>query len=243
VSHVLTPRARLILDAGERPAEIEGLWSLFDVLMCACGGHAGNAESMDRVAAFCARSTVQLGAHPSYPDPEGFGRRSPLATVDASAVSARVTEVVPLVEDAVASQCQALIDIARRRRVSVVAVKPHGALYHDADAHPAIAQALLRGATRVLGRGVTVVGPPSGHLRDQGIRERLVYAREGFADRRQRADGSLVPRSEPDALIVEPAAAAAQAAQLASNVEMICIHSDTPGALEIARAVREVVRA
>src|SRR5512139_2280477 len=67
----------LNLDAGELDSETEALWSQFDVLACACGGHAGDVVSMARVAAFCARSDhVQLGAHPSYPDREGFGRRS-----------------------------------------------------------------------------------------------------------------------------------------------------------------------
>lgn len=233
----------LTLDAGERPGEIDGLWSMFDILMCACGGHAGDAASMDRVAAFCARSTVKLGAHPSYPDRDGFGRRSPLHGVSAPAMAARVREVAALVEGAVTAQCRALADMARRRRVAIVAMKPHGALYHDANVHGAIAQALLLGAISALGRGITIVGPPAGELRDEALRQRLLYAREGFADRRTLPDGGLVPRSEPDALITDPADAAAQAAALASSVDTICIHSDTPGALAIAQAVRGAVRA
>jgi len=233
----------LNLDAGERPNEIDGLWSLFDILMCACGGHAGDAASMDRVAAFCARSTVKLGAHPSYPDREGFGRRSPLQGVPAEAMDARVREVATLVEASTAAQCRALAEIARRRRVAVVAMKPHGALYHDANVHGAIAQALLHGAVAALGRGITIAGPPAGELRDEAERQRLLYAREGFADRRMRPDGSLVSRSEPGALIVDPAEAAAQAVALASSVDTVCIHGDTPGALAIAQAVRGVVRA
>ena len=230
----------LNLDAGERSEETEGLWSLCDLLNCACGGHAGDETTMDRVARFCARSTVRLGAHPSYPDRAGFGRRSPVATTDAS--PARVREVAALVEMAVSEQCRALADGARRRGVAVVAVKPHGALYHDAAAHVPIARAVLVGAVDALGRGITVIRPPTGALRDEATRMGLMYAREGFADRRMRADGTLVPRTEPDALIVDPAEAAAQAAALVSSVDTICLHGDTPGALAVARAVREAMR-
>lgn len=232
----------LNLDAGERDDETEGLWALFDLLNCACGGHAGDVESMGRVAAFCARSSVKLGAHPSYPDRPGFGRRSPLPAEGAATDAARERHVAAIVEQAVAEQCRALADVARQRRVAVVALKPHGALYHDAAARPAIAEAFLRGAIDALGRGVTVIGPPRGALRDEATRLRLIYAREGFADRRLRDDGSLVPRGDDDALIVEPGEAAAHALALVPSVDTICVHADTPGAADIARAVREAVR-
>jgi UPF0271 protein len=232
----------LNLDAGERRDESEGLWTSFDLLNCACGGHAGDTWSMERVAVFCARTAVKLGAHPSYPDPEGFGRRSPLEATPAPDAT-RLSEIAALVEHAVREQCRTLADIARRRGVAVVAVKPHGALYHDAASRPEIAGAVLDGAVDALGRGVTVIGPPSGALRDEAAKRRLLYAREGFADRRTREDGSLVPRTEPDALIVDPHEAAAQATRLAPTLDTICIHGDTPGALAIARAVREALRA
>lgn len=229
----------LNLDAGERDDETEGLWALCDLLNCACGGHAGDARTMDRVTAFCARSGVRLGAHPSYPDRAGFGRRSPLArgALGPDAVS----DLAALVERAVAEQCRALAQVARLRRVAVVAVKPHGALYHDAAERPPIAAAFLRGAIEALGRGATVIGPATGALRDEAARQRLLYAREGFADRRMRPDGTLVPRSEHDAVIVDPVEAAAQAVALVPTVDTICIHGDTPGGLDIARAVRGVV--
>jgi UPF0271 protein len=91
-----------------------------------------------------------------------------------------------------------------------------------------------------LGRNVTVIGPPRGPLRDAAAALNLAYAREGFADRGRRPDGSLVPRGQPDALITDPAAAAALARALAATAEVdtICIHADTPAALAIARAVR-----
>jgi UPF0271 protein len=219
----------LNLDAGERDDESPELWSVFDVLAIACGGHTGDHASMTRVVAFCAgHRACSAGAHPSYPDREGFGRRT--IAIELAALEASVAE-----------QCTALAAIARDHGIAVTWVKPHGALYHDAAAHEPIARAVLRGAVAALGTLVGVIGPPAGRLRDQARVLGLRYAREGFADRRLRPDGTLVPRSEPDALILDPAAAAAQARTLADQVDTICVHADTPGALAIARAVREAV--
>jgi UPF0271 protein len=215
----------LELDAGERDDESEELWAFFDVLNVACGGHAGDEASMTRIAAFCAsRARPRVGAHPSYPDREGFGRRTIAIGVDALAQT-------------IEQQCSALATIAG----DVLWMKPHGALYHDAAVQPQLASAVIRGATRALGKGFTVIGPPAGALHDAAAAAGLPYLREGFADRRMRADGSLVPRSEPDALITEPVRAAAQARVLADAVDAMCVHGDTPGALAIARAVREAL--
>lgn len=218
----------LNLDAGELATETEALWSLADVLSCACGGHAGDAASMSRVAAFCAQGSSRLGAHPSYPDRAHFGRRS-------------VPFVASELAELVGGQCRALAEIAAAHGIRVVMVKPHGALYHDAGRDPAIAHAVVRGA-EVLG-DVTIIGPAGGALAAAAATEGVRYAREGFADRRTRADGSLVPRTEPDALIVDPAEAAAQARRLIGSVDTICVHADTPNAIDIARAVREVIDA
>ena len=212
----------LNLDAGELPSETEELWSVFDLLACACGGHAGDDASMARVAAFCARTGVRLGAHPSYPDRAGFGRRT--ITIDVAAL-----------RDAIAAQCSALARIAGAAGIAVSAVKPHGALYHDAARDAAIAAAVLDASA-----GVTVIGPPRGALRELANERGVPYLREGFADRATRADGSLVPRGEPGASITDPAAAARQARAL-RDVDTICVHADTPGALAIARAVREAI--
>jgi len=226
----VTPSPLLNLDAGEREDESEELWSLFDLLAVACGGHAGDEGTMDRVVGFCARAGIAVGAHPSYPDREGFGRRSMAPTIAPDAIA-----------DAIRAQCAALEEVAQRHGVTVRAVKPHGALYHDAAGDQTIADAVLRGALDVFGRDVTVIGPPRGELRALAEGDGLRYAREGFADRRMRADGSLVPRGEPDALITDPRAAAAQARAL-KDVEAICVHADTPNAIAIARAVREALR-
>jgi 5-oxoprolinase (ATP-hydrolysing) subunit A len=234
----------LNLDAGELETETEDLWSLFDLLACACGGQAGDDASMTKIAAYVARSNhahrVRLGAHPSYPDRASFGRRSIAIEPDALA-------------EVVEGQCRALATVARGQGLTVRYAKPHGALYHDAARDPVIASAFLRGVIAALGddaptrigpaRGdtLTIIGPPYGALFDAAMQHGLAYLREGFADRRMRADASLVPRTEPDALVTDPAEAAQQALRLAPQVDTICVHADTPNAIEIARAVREAL--
>ncbi len=234
----------LNLDAGELPDETEELWALFDLLNIACGGHAGDASSMARVIAFCAAASAgparsppllppsahprtRPGAHPSYPDRAGFGRRALHTPAPALAAS-------------IAEQCAALDAIARAHGLAIEHIKPHGALYHDAAASAPLAHALLDGASQALGRPFTVIGPPRGALLEAATARGLAYLREGFADRARRPDGSLVPRSQPGALVTDPAAAAAQALALAASgdIDTLCVHADTPGSLAIARAVR-----
>jgi UPF0271 protein len=226
---IYTEGVQLNLDAGELEDETEELWALFDVLNIACGGHAGDAASMARVIAFCAgRDRPRAGAHPSYPDRDGFGRRS--IAIAADALEASVTD-----------QCAALAAIARTQGLAIGSLKPHGALYHDAAARAELAEAVVCGATRALGNAIVVIGPPQGALREVAAHAGLRYAREGFADRRTRDDGSLVPRGEPGALVTDPDEAAERARRLV-DVDTICIHADTPGALAIAHAVREALQ-
>src|SRR3954469_15213260 len=110
----------LNLDAGEHEDEPEALWALADILAVACGGHAGDVDSMRRLAAFCASGRPGLGAHPSYPDREGFGRRT--VTIDPRTLAGEIE-----------SQCASLAMEARDMAAVVRWVKPHGALYHDAS--------------------------------------------------------------------------------------------------------------
>jgi len=215
----------LNIDAGELPDEPEELYGLAHVVNVACGGHAGDAASMQRVVALCAKSHTAVGAHPSYPDREAFGRRAMSMSPDALLAS-------------VAEQCDAL----RRVTKDVAYVKLHGALYHAANADAAVARAALGGARRALGR-VTVIGPASGAIADVARELGLPYAREGFADRGVREDGSLVPRGEPGAMIDDPERAAARAREIVASgaVDTICVHGDGPSALAIARAVRSAL--
>jgi UPF0271 protein len=226
----VTARIWLNVDLGELPGEPEALYRLAHGANVACGGHAGDEGSMRRAVAMCGRWGTALGAHPSYPDVEGFGRRRMAMT--AAALRASVKE-----------QCLRLARVARElrgERRPIEHVKPHGALYHDANADPAMAEAVVGGAIDALGSNVTLVGPPKGALADAAARASLAYAREAFADRATRPDGSLVPRTEPGAVLVDPLAAAARARTLATSgaFETLCVHGDTPGAVDIAEAVR-----
>ena len=140
----------------------------------------------------------------------------------------------------VETQCAELARIAEERGARVVAVKPHGALYHDVAADPRMAAMVVEAAHEALGPDITVVGSPVGAFAEAAAFDRLAYVREGFADRAYDAQGGLVARGTPGALIEDPAAAARQAVALAErgDVETICVHGDTPDAVAIARAVR-----
>ena len=224
-------RPWLNVDAGELPDEPDELYALADVVNVACGGHAGDEASMRRVLAFCMQSTTRAGAHPSYPDRAGFGRKPVALSADALRAS-------------VAEQCGALASAARTLGdVPIRHAKLHGALYHAANADLEAARASLRGVVEALGSEITVIGPPRGATLEAARELGLGYAREGFADRATRADGSLVPRGERGAMIDDPLRAAARATALAlgGEVDTICVHGDGPNALAVARAVREAL--
>jgi UPF0271 protein len=212
-------------DLGEGPGE-EALYALVTSANIACGGHAGTIDAMNAALDLCAAHGVAAGAHPSYPDRDGFGRRPQAIAV---ADLART----------VALQVDLLSRLARARGVRLSHVKPHGALYNDAARDEAVARSVAEGVGRVGGDLVLVglAGSPGLDLwRSVGFR----VAREGFADRAYRADGTLVARDRPDAVIVDPDAAANQAVRLASAgaCDTLCVHGDTPGATVVLAAVR-----
>jgi len=220
-------RVFLNVDLGELPDEPEALYACAHVANIACGGHVGDERSMRRAVDRCRTHAVRVGAHPSYPDREGFGRK-------------RVTMTPEALQASIAEQCGRLAAVAGGFGEAIAFVKPHGALYHAAGSDLAVAEALVDATSGSLGRDVTIIGPPRSTLATAAARARLAYAPEGFADRATRADGSLVARDEPGALLLDPATAAARARELASGgqVATVCVHGDTPGALAIARAVR-----
>jgi UPF0271 protein len=217
----------LNIDLGELPGEEEELYEHAHLANVACGGHAGDESSMRRAVELCLRHGTLVGAHPSYPDREGFGRRR--AAMGATELRASVTD-----------QCRRLAGLARALGAATLFVKAHGALYHAARDEAATAGALVEGALDALGKGITFLGPATGELAGAVRRAGLAFYREGFADRGTRSDGTLVPRGEAGALILEPSVAAARASALVASgeVETVCVHGDTPGAVAIARAVR-----
>jgi UPF0271 protein len=210
----------------------------------ACGFHAGDPAVMDRTVALAARAGVAVGAHPGHPDLRGFGRR---------AIPADPAEV----ELDVLYQVGALMAFTRAHGVPLVHVKPHGALYNQAAADERLAAAVARGVARA-GKDLVLVGlATTAVMRRAAEREGLRFAAEAFADRRYAADGTLVPRGRPRAVIEEPAEAAAQAlriardgvvvsedgAEIALRADTICLHGDHPRAAENARATRHVLEA
>ena len=227
-----TPAGIILLniDLGELPGEDEELYRLAHVASIACGGHAGDEASMRLALERCARSGARAGVHPSYVDREGFGRRA--LDVTPEVLRAQVVE-----------QCARLAAQAAALGVPLEYAKPHGALYHAANRDPALARAVVSAVARVLGGGVTVIGPPSGALREAAREAGLAHAREGFADRGTSPDGTLVPRGQPGAVITDPALAKENALRLARSgaFETVCIHGDTPGAVAVAREVRSAL--
>jgi UPF0271 protein len=211
----------LNLDGGEHADEPDELYLLADVVHIACGGHAGSAASIAHVTALCRTHGTRIGAHPSYVDREGFGRVA--------------LDVPPAaLEDQLAEQCA--------RVAGAASVKPHGALYHAAHKHADVARAVVNAVARSLGK-VAIVGLAGGALEAESRARGHEYWREAFADRGVRADGSLVPRGEPGALITDPAMAADRAREIiaAGSIETLCCHADTPSSLAIVRAVRSAL--
>jgi UPF0271 protein len=233
-------------DLGEDPASIAAgtdgaLLRLVTSANIACGGHAGDERTMDAIVAEAARAGCAIGAHPGYPDRAGFGRLA-------------MTLSPAELEAGASVQIGALRAIAARRGKDIAHLKPHGALYHAAMRDEAAARALGRAA---LSHGRPFMVGQSGApalavWRAMG----LPTLAEAFADRRYEPDGSLRPRSAAGALITDEHEAADQALRIALGeaidaggtplrvpAHTICIHSDTPGALRAACAVREALEA
>ncbi|MEY2755013.1 MAG: hypothetical protein RJB65_1371 [Actinomycetota bacterium] len=205
----------------------EELLALVTSANVACGFHAGDPSLIRSTCAIAARNGVAVGAQVSYPDLAGFGRR--------------FLDMAPNeLRDAVVYQIGALGALARVEGTAVGYVKPHGALYNAIVRHEQQAEAVA-GAVAELG-GLPLLGLPGSAIERACAEAGVEFVVEGFADRAYRDDGTLVPRSEHGALILEPQVAAAQALRLVeTGCRSICVHSDTPGAVAIMTAVRAAV--
>jgi UPF0271 protein len=205
----------------------EALMEVVTSANVACGGHAGDEASMRRTVEAARRRGVAVGAHPGYPDRANFGRIE-LATPPEE------------IERFVYEQVRALAVIAGE----LTHVKPHGALYNAAARKIEVARAIARGAAR-WSRDTVLVGLAGSAMLDAWREMGMAVAAEAFADRRYEPDGSLRSRRFADALIMDEAEAAAQAARLAGEgrAQTLCVHSDTPGSARIAAAVAAALRA
>ena len=195
----------------------------------ACGGHAGDEGTMERTARLALARGVRIGAHPSYPDPAHFGR-----------VAMALTPAE--LEATVRAQIQRLEAVVRRLGGHLTHVKAHGALYNVAAREEEVARAVGR-AVAGWNRAAVVFGLLGSQALEIWREQGLPVAAEAFADRRYEPDGSLRPRQFADALITDPREAAAQAARFAreGRAQTLCVHGDTPGAVEILKACRAAV--
>jgi UPF0271 protein len=195
----------------------------------ACGGHAGDEATMERTARLAMQRGVRIGAHPGYPDRANFGRLEIEMTPEAIA-------------DTVHEQIARLDAVVRRLGGQIVHVKPHGALYNVAVKNAAVAEAIAQGVARWDPR-VPIFGLAESPMLDVWRGMGMKVAGEGFADRRYESDGTLRSRKLPGALITDPKEAAAQALRIArkGRAQTICVHGDTPGAVEILRACKEAL--
>jgi UPF0271 protein len=205
----------------------------------ACGFHAGDPSVMRRTVETAAEKNVAVGAHPGYPDLQGFGRRPMSFSPDE-------------VFDMVLYQVAALKGICEASGTRLHHVKPHGALYNTAARDRELANAIAR-AVKSLDPELILYGLSGSLLISEAEAEGLRTASEVFADRTYQPDGSLTPRNRPGALITNADVAAAQALQMireqsvdattGENVplrtETVCIHGDGENALEFATAMRE----
>ena len=218
-----------------------GLLRVVTSVNVACGGHAGDEASMHGTVAEAVRRGVTVGAHPSYPDRDGFGRHAMEMPADAIAAC-------------VAAQVRRLSACAAREGVRVRHVKPHGALYNVACRNSAVADAIVAGV-RDVDPALAVYAPHGSALALAAASQRVLA--EGFLDRAYEDDGTLTPRDVPGAVLHDEVAACTRAVEWARTgavttrtgrilplpIETVCVHGDTAGAVVLAGRVREALEA
>jgi len=229
-------------DVGERPsAIIDGserrLLQFVSSANIACGGHAGDAETMKRVIDLCVELGVSIGAHPSYPDRAGFGR----SKIDISPAA---------LAESISKQIESLVVLTHNAGAAVRHVKPHGALYNAAVNDRELSMTIAN-AVATIDRRFVLVGLAGSGMLDVWRKAGFIVAAEAFADRRYQSDGRLRSRSLGNALITNPDEAVhrvltlvrdgeileADDTRLVVDAQTVCIHSDTENAIAIAQSI------
>jgi 5-oxoprolinase (ATP-hydrolysing) subunit A len=240
-------RIDLNCDMGELPEAFadgtqEALLRSITSANVACGGHAGDEKTMRTTIEQAMRAGVAVGAHPGYPDRENFGRLE--LKMSAEAVANSIYE-----------QVRALAEVAAKCGAKLVHVKPHGALYNQAVKNRELAEAIAQGVAK-FSKSLVLMGLAGSPMLEVFREAGFAVAAEAFADRRYEPDGTLRSRKFEDALIRNPEEAAWQALGIAErgvviasdgnevpvDAQTICIHGDTPGAVQIAAAVARTLR-
>lgn len=231
-------------DAEARDAQLLGIISSANV---ACGGHAGDEESMKRVCELAALNAVAIGAHISYVDKEGFGHRT--YQVESETL-----------QEQILVQLQSLELAAQAANSAVTYVKPHGTLYHEsidsAELAETVISAILRYASDT-GRPLAILGLPDSQLLTKAHAVGITVVNEAFADRTYDPAGRPIPRDQEGALITDPTQALIQINRLLRDDEIVaidgtrinfharsvCVHGDTPGAVTMARRIKAAIEA
>lgn len=221
----------------------EALLPLVASANVACGGHAGDPLVMTRTVRLARSLGVEVGAHPGYPDLQGFGRRPiPMSAEEIRAM--------------LLAQIGALEALARAEGVKLAYVKPHGALNNQSCVDRAVAEAVVE-AVVAWDPDSILLAPVASQLAQVGEERGLRVAYEVFVDRRYAADGTLVPRSQPEAVLHDPIECVAQVARffaaggivtadgtvLRMPFHSLCVHGDSPEAIATARALRAWLQA
>lgn len=228
-------------DLGEGEAFDAEIMAYISSCNIACGGHAGDAETMAATLDLAKAACIRPGAHPSYPDISNFGRAH--MDISTDELGASLTD-----------QISQLAAIANAKGLYLTHVKPHGALYNEAAQDEALAH-MIAVCTAALGPKTQLVGPPHSALEAAAAAAGLRFIGEGFCDRAYQPDGQLLPRSQPGALLETQAERIRQAIDIAERSEVmansgeilsmpaetICLHGDSSGALETARAVHDAL--
>jgi UPF0271 protein len=214
-------------DLGEGFPNDRALLALVTSASICCGAYAGDRDTIRKTLRDARERGVIVGAHPGYVDREGFGRR------DQSLNAAEVTDLI-------FTQCDILSNLGREFDIDIAFLKPHGALYTQAQRDIDIAGAVVR-AAQVL--ELALFGQPNSVLEAAARTHHLSYVAEGFPDRRYQDDGSLLPRSQPGAVLESAAEIEAQVLRLMGDgrVATLCIHGDDPRAVGNAEIVRGVL--
>ena len=220
----------------------EKLLSHVTSINLACGGHSGDEEMMAAMVVMAKDKGIKIGAHPSYPDKENFGREE-MEDIDPNELL-----------DSIRDQIEKLVDISSEHEMELTHVKPHGALYNLAVNNEEISQTIAEAIIDV-DSSYKAVGLAGSKMLTVFDALGLDTISEGYVDRVYEADGTLRSRKFEDALITDPQKAAEQMKEMLNgniiavdgspvpiHITSVCVHSDTPNAVDIAQAVKAEIQ-
>ncbi|WP_194775740.1 5-oxoprolinase subunit PxpA [Pararhodonellum marinum] len=224
-------------DLGEGMGTDEAIMPYIQSCNIACGGHTGNDQTMQGTIRLALQHKVKIGAHPSYPDRVNFGRIS--IKMDKECLKANILD-----------QIQSLDTLIKENGGTLNHIKPHGALYNDAAKNPEVAELMVE-LVRQYYSGVALFVPFKSVIEDKARTAGIDYRIEGFADRNYFADGSLIPRQHPKAVLTSITEVLAHVGRMAEDhviqcldgtlipvqIQTLCVHGDNPKAVQLAKAI------